>query len=160
MKRFLAVTVVVLGVFSSLPGSAGAAEYEALEALEKVRQGIEEGVSYGRLGLLLDEAQSAVRTLQRGVTQECFRIAAITCYHWYDLGRKSWGALIENQQKRDFYARQLESVYYDDQMKAIFPIVIDNYDKLIRHAEESLPSNWENGHAALERARECPRDRR
>ena len=160
IKRFRTISIFVLGVIALFASLASGAEDDVLKALESVKAGIEDGVKYARLGELLDEAKAATNTLQRGVSNECFRVAALRCYYWYDLGRKSWGAMIENEKHRDEYERRLESEYHDDRMKEVSPTIIENYGQLIRRAEESLPVKWEYGHAALARAHECLSDGR
>jgi hypothetical protein len=63
--------------------------------------------------------------------------------------------MIKNQGQRDIHAKQAKSEYSDDHMKTINLKMVENYDKLIKHAQEALPSKWEYGNAALDEARGC-----
>jgi hypothetical protein len=153
MKQLCRVAISVLAVMLLFPTSATCEEKDVLQALEGVKVGIEEGVSYGELGGLLAEANVQISTLRRGETSDCFRLAAHRSYYWYDLGRKSWETLIRNQQQRDKYARQAE--YGEHHLKTIAMTIAGNYDKLVKHAQDALPTKWEYGSAALQRAREC-----
>jgi hypothetical protein len=154
MKRFFLIGILTLTMVAlSFPVAMGG-EKETLAALEGIKKGIEEGVPREALAHLLGEAKIQIDMLQRGsIRKDCFRVATKRSYYWYDLGIKSWGALMENQEQRDRYKRQAE--HGDHEMKEISLQMVENYDKLIKHAQEALPSKWEYGNAALDRAREC-----
>ena len=147
--NILAVIIVALSFSVATSG-----DQDVLEALGKIRAAIEDGASQEELAPLLNEAKIQIDTLQRGdVRKDCFRAATKRSYYWYDLGIKSWGALMENEKQRDKYRRKAE--YGEHNMKEISLKMVENYDKLISHAQEALPSKWEYGNAALDRAREC-----
>jgi hypothetical protein len=40
-------------------------------------------------------------------------------------------------------------------MRQTYEKMVANYEQLIRHAYQALPSKWNNGHIALQVAREC-----
>jgi ribosome-binding protein aMBF1 (putative translation factor) len=154
MKQLCRVHILVLTMVALSCSVATSGDKDVLEALERIKAGIEEGTSRERLAQLLDEARTQIDTLQRGdVRKDCFRAATNRSYYWYNLGVKSWGALIENQKQRSRYARQAE--YGDHQMKEISLKMVANYDTLIKRAQEALPSKWEYGNAEIDRARQC-----
>ena len=155
MKRLLRISILALGIVVFSPPVAKSAEQEVLQALEAVRAGIQDEVPYGELAELIEAAQVQVYLIKKGDTSDCFRIAVKRSHYWYRLGIKSWETLIHNQQERDVQAKRINSEYWDDDMKAISLKMVENYDKLIQHAEEALPSKWEHGNAALDRAHEC-----
>jgi hypothetical protein len=153
MKQLCRVAIPVLSMMLLLPTWATSEENNVLRALEGVKAGIEKGVSCRELGGLLAEANVQISALTRGETSDCFRLAAHRSYYWYDLGEKSWETLIQNQQQRDKYARQAE--YGEHHLKAIAATMAANYDRLVRQAQDALPTKWEYGNAALQRARDC-----
>jgi hypothetical protein len=153
MKQPCRVAISVLAMMLLFPHWAISEEKDVLQALEGVKLGIEEGVSCRELAGLLAEADVQIRILRRGETSDCFRLAAHRSYYWYDLGRKSWETLMRNQQQRDKYARQAQ--HGEHHLKTIAVTIAGNYDKLVRHAQDALPTKWEYGNAALQRARDC-----
>jgi len=154
MKQLCRVSILVLTVLALFFSTATSGDIDLLKALEEIKESIEHGVSYEKLVPLLDSVQPQIDALQRGsVRKDCFRDATKRSYYWYDLGVKSWGALMDNEKQRDRYARKAE--YGDDEMKEISLKMVENYEKLIKHAQEALPSKWEYGNAEIERAREC-----
>jgi len=147
--KALVVTIVALS-FSVATGG----DEDVLKALERIKAAVEAGASPEELAPLLDEAKIHIDQLQRGdVRKDCFRAATRRSHYWYGLGVKSWGALIENEKQRDRYRRKAE--YGEHDMKDISWKMVENYDKLIKQAQEALPSKWEYGNAALDRARQC-----
>ncbi|MDY6951591.1 MAG: hypothetical protein SWE60_08770 [Thermodesulfobacteriota bacterium] len=154
MRQLCRIKILVVTIVALSCSMATGGEEDVLEALERIKAAIEDGASREELAPLLDNAKMHIDRLQRGdVRKDCFRAATRRSHYWYDLGVKSWGALMENQKKRDRYRRKAEYGEYD--MREISQKMADNYDKLIRHAQDALPSNWAHGNAALDRAREC-----
>jgi hypothetical protein len=153
MGHFCRVTVLVVALMVLFPNWVASEESETLEVLEKIKVGLGEGISRRELGELLSEAQLQINTLKRDKENNCFRDAVNESYYWYDLGRKSWETMTGNAEQRDKYFRQAE--YGEHRMKAINMTMAENYDKLIKHAQDALPTKWEYGNAALERARRC-----
>ena len=147
----LAISVLALTVLFS--SRAACEEDGALQALDRIKVGLGEGISYRELGELLGEARVQMDTLKNGEGDDCFRAAAEESYYWYDLGRKAWETIRKNTEQRDKYFRQAE--YGEHQMRAIHMTMAENYDKLVKHAKDALPTKWEYGNAALERARRC-----
>jgi len=154
MERFFTIGILVLAIVALSFSVSISGDQDVLEALERIKAAVEDGASQKELAPLLNEAKIQIDTLQRGdVRKDCFRAATKRSYYWYDLGVKSWGALMENQKQRDKYIRNAE--YGEHDMKKISLKMVENYDKLIGHAQEALPSKWEYGNAALDRARQC-----
>lgn len=154
MERFFATTILVLATVSLSFSVAISGDQDVLAALERIKQGIENNASMEELAQLLDEAKEQIDTLQRGtVKKDCFLDATKGSYYWYNLGVKSWGALMDNEKQRARFARQAE--YGDHEMKEISLKMVENYETLIKHAQEALPSKWEYGTAEIERARQC-----
>ncbi len=153
MGHLCRVAISVLAVMVLFPNWAASEENDTLQALERVRVGLVEGISYRELGVLLDEAQVQINTLKKGEGSDCFRAAANESYYWYDVGRKTWETMTGNAKQRDKYFRQAE--YGEDRMKTINMTMAENYDKLVKHTQNALPTKWEYGNAALERARSC-----
>ncbi|MBW1859255.1 MAG: hypothetical protein JRI70_04050 [Deltaproteobacteria bacterium] len=153
MGHLCRVAISVLAVMVLFPHWAASEENDALQALERVRVGLVEGISYRELGGLLDEAQVQINTLRKDEGSDCFRAAANQSYYWYDLGRKTWETMTENTEQRDKYFRQAE--YGEHRMKTINMTMAENYDKLVKHTQDALPTKWEYGNAALESARSC-----
>ncbi len=153
MGHLCRVAISVLAVMVLFPNWAASEESDTLQALERVRVGLVEGISYRELGVLLDEAQVQIKTLKKGEGSDCFRAAANESYYWYDVGRKTWETMTGNVKQRDKYFRQAE--YGEHRMKTINMTMAENYDKLVKHTQNALPTKWEYGNAALERARSC-----
>ena len=153
MGHLCRVAVSVLALTVLFPNWSAGEEKGALQALDRIKVGLQEGVSYRELGELLHEARVQMDTLKKGTGHECFRAAAEESYYWYDLGRKAWETMTQNTEQRDKYFRQAE--YGEHQMRAIHMTMAANYDKLVKHARDALPTKWEHGNAALERARRC-----
>jgi len=153
MKHLCGVAVSVLAVIVLFPNWAASEESGALQALERVRVGLAEGISCRELGGLLDEAQVQINTLGKGEGSDCFRAAVNDSYYWYDLGRKAWETMTENTKQRDKYFRRAE--YGEHRMRTINMTLAENYDKLVKHAQNALPTKWEYGNGALKRARSC-----
>ncbi|MDY6836431.1 MAG: hypothetical protein SWH78_00525 [Thermodesulfobacteriota bacterium] len=154
MRQLCRMNILVVIIVALSFSVATSGDQDVLEALGRVKAAIEDGASQEELALLLGKAKIQIDRLQRGdVRKDCFRAATKRAYYWYDLGVKNCGALMENQEKRDRYRRKAE--YGDHDMKEISLKMVENYDKLIRHAQEALPSKWEHGHAALVRAQQC-----
>jgi hypothetical protein len=147
------VAIPVLALMVLFPNGVAGEENNALQALEKVRVGLVEGISFRELGVLLDEAQIQIDALGKGKGNGCFRVAANESYYWYDLGRKTWETMTENTKQRDKYLRQAD--YGEHRMRTINMTMAENYDKLVKHTQDALPTKWEYGNAALERARSC-----
>lgn len=156
MTKLCRINVLVFGIVALFPSLSTSAEEDVLQALENVKVGIEDGVSYEKVAGFLAEARNQVDPIKKGDTSDCFRVAVKRCYYWYRLATKSWEALIKNQEQREIHAKQAKSEYSDVHMKTIDLKMVENYDKLIKHAQEALPSKWEYGNAALDEARECP----
>ena len=155
MKQLCRIGIIVVGIVVLFSSVATSAEEDVLQALERVKASIEDKVPYKKVAKLIDEAKIQVDTIRIGDTTNCFRVAIKRCYYWYHLGIKSWQAMIKNQELRDMHAKRAKSEYWDDQTKAISLNMVKNYDKLIASAQETLPSKWEYGNAALDEAREC-----
>jgi len=154
MERFFTIGILVLAIVTLSFSVAISGDQDVLEALEGIKAAVENGASQEELARLLDEAKVQIDTLHKGdVRKDCFRAATKTSHYWYDLGVKSWGALMENQKQRDKYRRKAE--YGEHNMKEISLKMVENYDKLISHAQAALPSKWAYGNAALDRARQC-----
>jgi hypothetical protein len=153
MGHVCGVAISVLAVMVLSPNWAASEETGTLQALERVRVGLAEGISYRELGELLDDVQVQISTLKKDKGNDCFRDAANESYYWYDLGRKTWETMTENTKQRDKYFRQAE--YGEHRMRTINMTMAENYDKLVRHTQDALPTKWEYGNAALERARSC-----
>jgi hypothetical protein len=155
MRELCRISILVLGIVALFPSLSTSAEEDVLQALENVKAGVEDDVSYEKVAGFLAEARDQVDPIKKGDTSDCFRVAVKRCYHWYRLATKSWEAMIKNQEQRDIHAKQAKSEYSDDHMKTINLKMVENYDKLIKHAQEALPSKWEYGNAALDEARGC-----
>ena len=155
MRELCLINILVFGIVALLPSLSTSAEEDVLQVLENVRVGIEDEVSYEKVAGFLAEARNRVDPIKKGDTSDCFRVAVKRCYYWYRLASKSWEAMIKNQEQRDIHAKQTKSEYLDDHMKTISLKMVENYDKLIKHAQEALPSKWEYGNAALDEAHEC-----
>jgi len=155
MRELCRISILIFGIVALFPSPATSAEEDVLQALENVKVGVEDGVSYEKVAGFLAEARNRVDPIKKGDTSDCFRVAVKRCYYWYRLASKSWEAMIKNQEQRDIHAKQTKSEYLDDHMKTISLRMVENYDKLIKHAQEALPSKWEYGNAALNEAREC-----
>lgn len=153
MKHLCSVVISVLAVMVLFPNWAASEESDALKALERVRTGLAEGISCRELGERLDEARVQIRPLRKSGGSDCFRAAANESYYWYDLGRKTWETMTENAERRDKYLRQAE--YGEHRMRTINITMAENYDRLVKHTQDALPTKWEYGNAALERARSC-----
>ncbi len=156
MRQLLKRSILVLAIVVFFPSLAISAEEEVLQALESVKAAIEDGASYKKVAELLELSGIQVHAIKKGDTSDCFRVAVRRCHYWYRLGVKSWETMIHNQEQRDIHAKRAKSEYWDDQMKVISVRIVENYDKLIKHAQESLPSKWKYGNAALAEARACP----
>jgi hypothetical protein len=155
MRKLCIISVSILVMLVLFSSVASSAEDDVLEALERLKAGIENEASYTEVAELMEEAGVQVGAIKKGDTTDCFRIAAKRSYYWYRLGTKSWETLIKNQEQRDIHAKRSRSEYWDDSTKTISLKMVENYDKLIKHAEEALPSKWEYGHAALNQAHKC-----
>ncbi len=155
MRELCRISILVFAIAALFPSLSTSAEGDVLQALENVKVGIEDDVSYEKVAGFLAEARNQVDPIKKGDTSDCFRVAVKRCYYWYRLAAKSWEALIENQEQRDIHAKRAKSEYSDDHMKPINLKMVENYEKLIKHAQEALPSKWEYGNAALDEAREC-----
>jgi hypothetical protein len=155
MRELCRISILIFGIVALFPSPATSAEEDVLQALENVKVGVEDGVSYEKVAGFLAEARNQVDPIKKGDTSDCFRVAVKRCYYWYRLASKSWEALIKNEEQRDLNAKQGKSEYSDDHMKTINLKMVENYNKLIKHAQEALPSKWEYGNAALDEAREC-----
>jgi hypothetical protein len=155
MRELCRISILIFGIVALFPSPATSAEEDVLQALENVKVGVEDGVSYEKVAGFLAEARNQVDPIKKGDTSDCFRVAVKRCYYWYRLASKSWEAMIKNREQRDIHAKQTKSEYLDDHMKTISLRMVENYDKLIKHAQEALPSKWEYGNAALNEAREC-----
>lgn len=153
MGRLCRLAVSVLALMVLFPNQAACDENGALQTLDRIKVGLAEGISYRELGELLSEARVQMDTLKKGEGNDCFRAAAEDSYYWYDLGRKAWETMRKNTKQRDKYFRQAE--YGEYQMRAIHMTMAENYDKLVKHAKDALPTKWEYGNAALERAHRC-----
>jgi hypothetical protein len=155
MKQLCRIGILVVAIVVLFSSLATSAEEDVLRALERVKASIEDEVPYKKVAELLDEAKIQVDTIRIGETTNCFRVAVKRCYYWYHLGIKSWQTLIKNQEQRDIHAKRAKSEYWDDNTKTVSLKMVENYDKLITHAQETLPSKWEYGNAALDEARDC-----
>lgn len=155
MREVCRVGTLAFAILAWSVSVSTAAEADVLSALGRVRQGIEEGGPHEEVAQRLEEARVQVDAIRIGDTTDCFRAAVKRCYYWYRLGTKSWETLIKNQEERAFHAKQAKSEYCAGHLKTICLNMVENYDKLISHAQEALPSKWEYGHAALDEAREC-----
>jgi hypothetical protein len=154
MKQLLGITTLALTIVVLSFSVAISADQDVLKALESIKVAIEEGTPQEEMAALLDKAKMQMDKLPRGdVRKDCFRAAAKRSLYWYRLGVKSQGALMENQKQRDRYRIKAEYGEYD--MKEISQKMAKNYDKLIKRAQEALPSKWAYGNAALDRARQC-----
>jgi hypothetical protein len=153
MGRFCRTAVLVIAVVGLFPGWATSEESSTLQALERVRVGLAEGISYRELGGLLDDVRVEVSTLRKDNGNDCFRAAVNDSYYWYDVGRKTWGTMTKNTKQRDKYFRQAE--YGEHRMRTVNMTMAENYDKPVKHTQDALPTKWEHGSAALERARRC-----
>jgi hypothetical protein len=147
------VAVLVSAVIVLFPNWASSEENDTLQALERVRVGLAEGISCRELGELLDDVQVQINTPGKDQGNDCFRAAANESYYWYDLGRKTWETMAENTKQRDKYFRQAD--YGEHRMRTINRTMAENYDKLVKHTQDALPTKWEHGNAALEKARSC-----
>jgi hypothetical protein len=156
MRQFLRLSILVLAIVVFFPSLAISAEKDVLQALESVKAAVEDGVSYEKVAELLELSGIQVNAIKKGDTSDCFRVAVRRCHYWYRLGVKTWETMINNQEQRDIHAKRAKSEYWDDHMKVISLRIVENYDKLIKHAQEALPSKWEYGNAALDEARACP----
>jgi hypothetical protein len=156
MKQLYRIGVSVVGIVLLSSSLAGGAEKDVLQALERVKAAVEGEVSYEKADELVDVAGIQVNAIKKGDTSDCFRVAVRRCHYWYRLGVKTWETIIKNEEQRDIHAKRAKSEYWDDHMKVISLRIVENYDKLIRHAQEGLPSKWEYGNAALDEARACP----
>ncbi len=153
INKLFKPSILVLGLLVCCCSTAIGGEQEALSALEKIRTGVEEGLSLKELGQLLEGAEAQVNALKIGESDDCVRAAAKRSYHWYRLGVKSSETLTKHQEERDTCKRQIE--YGDHSLREIRTKMLENYEKLIKQGQEALPSKWAYGNAELERARQC-----
>jgi hypothetical protein len=153
MKQIGRIGILVLAtVLSSSNATCG--EEEVLQALETVKVHVEAGVSPETLAGLIDEAKTQIDSLELDdIEDDCFREAVRRCYYWYNLARRSRETMIKNQEQRDKYDR--EAIFGEAHMRATYEKMVANYEQLIRHTYEALPSKWANGTAALQMAHEC-----
>ena len=153
MRQLFRSGVLTLGLLVFFPAWVISGEEAILKALEDVRAGVDAGVPYHKLVEVMETARVEVDTLEKGVGNACFRAAVRRCYDWYALGLRSWASLRDNEKERDKYARQAE--YGEHHFKDISLKMAENYDKLVRHAQDALPSKWAHGNAELEKAHAC-----
>lgn len=153
MRQLLRSSVLVLGLLVFLPVPAVGGEETVLKALEDLKAGVEAGIPYTRLVEVMETARGEVNRVDKGAGNACFRAAVRRSYDWYALGVRSWASLMENEKERDKYARQAE--YGEHDLKEISLKMAENYDKLVKHAQDALPSKWARGGIELEKARMC-----
>jgi hypothetical protein len=146
---------ILFSAMTVLLASTGACEEaQVLESLNAVKAHVENGVSPATLAGLLDEARIQIDILEQGdIRRDCFVEAVKHCYYWYDLARRSRETIIANQVQRDKYDQK--AIFGDPDMRQTYEKMVANYEQLIRHAYQALPSKWNNGHIALQVAREC-----
>jgi len=89
MKHLCRVAISIVAMMILFANWAASEENGALQALERVRVGVAEGISCRELGELLDEARVQINTLREGAGSDCFRAAVNDSYYWYDLGRRT-----------------------------------------------------------------------
>lgn len=141
-----------------LSSNAECGEEEVLQALDAVKTNVESGVSPDTLGRLLDEAKVQIDILeQEDLADDCFRQAVANCYYWYTLARRNRETVIANQVQRDKYDQK--AMFGDVRMRPTYEKIVANYEELIKHAYEALPSKWDYGNAGLQVARECLADK-
>jgi hypothetical protein len=153
MKQISGISILIFAMLLFFSSHARCGEEEVLEALETVKTHVEAGVSPETLAGLLDEARIQIDGLGADDKDDCFREAVRRCYYWYDLARKSRETMIENQQQRDKYDR--EAIFGEVYMRTTYEKMVANYEQLIRHTYEALPSKWAYGNTALQMAYEC-----
>jgi hypothetical protein len=137
-----------------LSSIAAGEEEKVLESLNAIKTHVETGVSPETLAGLLDEAKVQIDILeQNDIADDCFREAVTNCYYWYDLARRSRETMVANQVQRDKYDQK--AIFGDEGMRPMYEKMVANYEQLIRHAHEALPSKWNYGNAALQIAHEC-----
>ncbi len=158
MKQVYRITTLVLAMVVLLSSNAKCGEEEVLQALDAVKTHVESGVSPDTLARLLDEAKVQIDILeQENLADDCFREAVANCYYWYTLARRNRETMIANQVQRDKYDQ--EAIFGDVSMRPTYEKIVANYEELIRHAYEALPSKWSYGNAGLQIARECLADK-
>jgi hypothetical protein len=145
------ILALAIAVFFSSVAMGGE---EVLQKLNAIKTHVETGVSPETLAGLLGEAKVQIDILEQDdVVDDCFREAVTNCYYWYDLARRSRETMIANQLQRDKYDQ--EAIFGDEEMRPTYEKMVANYELLIRHAYEALPSKWNYGNTALQIAHEC-----
>lgn len=154
MKQLVRISILVSSMVLLYSSPAPCVEEEVLKVLETIKARVAAGVSPEALTELLDEAKIQIDALEHDERQnDCFRHAVRRCYYWYDSARRTRDTMIENQKQRD--ACDEEAIFGDEHMKAAYANMVVNYEKLIRHAYETLPAKWAYGNSALEMAQGC-----
>jgi hypothetical protein len=158
VKQVYRLTTLILAMVVFLSSNAECGEEEVLQALDAVKTNVESGVSPDTLGRLLDEAKVQIDILeQEDLADDCFRQAVANCYYWYTLARRNRETVIANQVQRDKYDQK--AMFGDVRMRPTYEKIVANYEELIKHAYEALPSKWDYGNAGLQVARECLADK-
>jgi hypothetical protein len=155
MKQIGGISILVLAIVLFF-SNATCGEEEVLEALETVKTHVEAGVSPETLAGLLDNAKIHIDGLEPDERHHCFHEAVRKCYYWYNLARRSRETMIRNQEQRDKYDG--EAIFGEVHMRTTYEKMVANYEQLIRHTYEALPSKWAYGNAALQMAHECLRE--
>jgi hypothetical protein len=154
MKQLFVIVIMGVSVLVCSFSTARGVDRDVIRALEEIGEHIEQGASYEELLPMLDAVRPQIDALERGtLRKDCFRTAVKGAYYWYDLGAKSWAALMENEREKERYEIQAE--YGESEMKEISLTMVENYEKLIEHARKALPSKWDYAKAALDQARQC-----
>ena len=88
MKRTCSVIVLVLVILSAFFSSAVAGEKDVLRALEKLKAGVEAGVTYKKYSELLADAKTEINMLERKTNKnQCFMEAVEKSYNIYEGAR-------------------------------------------------------------------------
>jgi hypothetical protein len=154
MKHVCGIAILAFATTLFFSSTATCEEEKVLQALDAIKIHVETGVSPETLAELLDEAKVQIDILEQDdMADDCFRESVTNCYYWYNLARRSRETMIENQIQRDKYDQK--AIFGDEKMRPTYEEMVANYELLIRHAYEALPSKWDYGNAALQIAHEC-----
>ncbi|MBW1769900.1 MAG: hypothetical protein JRF64_05065 [Deltaproteobacteria bacterium] len=158
MKQIFRISILVSVIVFLFSFAATSGEEEVLQALETVKTRVEEGISPEGLAGLLDEAKIQIDALEQDdIPDDCFGFAVRRCHYWYNSARMSRDTMIKNQERRD--ECDIKAIFGEEHMKATYATMVVNYEKLLRHTYEALPTKWAYGNAALEGAHKCLKEK-
>ena len=96
MRIRLVLLLVVFCVVLISGSRAIAGEKEVLNALEKMKSNVEQGVSYDAYEKLLSDIKTALDSLKKGgYSNYCFITEAELCHTYYYLGMFNWQSMLK-----------------------------------------------------------------